>query len=233
MARFLKLLIALALVPFLAASVRFFWLCFERTTDWPSWELGLLGAGVGVAALAFVFLPRPTWLYVFGHESTHALAVWCSGGRVLDFRVSGKGGQVVADRNSPLIALAPYVFPFFPVVTLIVWLGIGLVWPEADRFRDVFWVVWGVAWGFHAAFTLSVLKTAQPDFASQGYVFSFVIIALGNLWLSLALFCFWLRPLPVSEGVEALWEMTRESYGVVAGAAWAGAEWILQLKESR
>ncbi|MFQ3671678.1 MAG: hypothetical protein SNJ84_09495 [Verrucomicrobiia bacterium] len=223
MGRFAKLLIALGLVPMVMATGRFAWWCLGQTTEWPWEELLALGAGVGLAGLAYVWLPRPTWWYVLGHEATHALAVWFSGGRVLRFRVSGTGGEVVADRNSPLIALAPYVFPFYPVVAVGLWLVLSWAWGEAVRFEKVFWVVWGLAWGFHAAFTLSVLKTAQPDFASQGYFFSFVVIALGNLGLFVALFCLWMKPVGFAEGAAVLGRMVQESYG----AAWGAGVWVV------
>lgn len=226
MARFAKLLVALALVPFLFASARFLWLCLERVSDWPGRELMLLGSGGGVAVLAYWFLPRPTWFYVLGHETTHALAVWLSGGKVMGFRVSGQGGQVVADRNSPLIALAPYVFPFYPAVVFVLWLLLRWVWPGVEGWVEGFWVVWGAAWGYHLAFTASVLKTAQPDFASQGYLFSFVTIALGNLWLAVGLLWLWLRPLSLEEAAAMVWRLTGQSYAAVGSVAWSGFEWL-------
>lgn len=233
MARWVKCLIALVLLPFLFASIWFLWICLERTTVWPVRELGLLGVGVLMALLAYLWLPRPTWLYVFGHETTHALAVWCSGGRVLDFRVSGKGGRVVSDRISPVIALAPYVFPFYPAVVVVLWLGLEMIWPQVQGVRDVFWMVWGVAWGFHGAFTVSVLKTAQPDFASQGYFFSFVAVALGNVWLTTGLLWWWLRPFSLGEGMVMVGQMTGQSYERVwAWIGWA-TEWLWSLRRSR
>jgi hypothetical protein len=228
MAKFVKFCLALILLPVVVSSARLLADCLQQTASWPTHELTLLAAGALLAALAFIFLPRPTWFYVFGHETTHALAVWCSGGKVKGFKVSSKGGHVLADRISPLIALSPYIFPFYPFLVLLLWWPIESIWPGAAAFRDAFWVVWGLSWGFHLAFTLSVMKTAQPDFASQGYLFSFVCIALGNLWLILILLWFWLQPFSWQEGFARFSNFTVESYRWV-WQTWAmGIRWIHQ-----
>jgi hypothetical protein len=39
-------------------------------------------AGVALWLLLYNTLPRPMWLYVFGHELTHALCAWCFGAKV-------------------------------------------------------------------------------------------------------------------------------------------------------
>jgi hypothetical protein len=50
-----------------------------------SW-FGLLSIGVLGWLIAYLILPKPFWLYVFGHEFTHALAVYMMQGKVYALR---------------------------------------------------------------------------------------------------------------------------------------------------
>lgn len=211
--KIIKLLLAVVLLPFLWSSLRFAFELFTRVGDsWPWHQLLLLSIGSLLATLAFGLLPRPTWLYVFGHETTHALAVWISGGKVSRFRVSSEGGHIISDRISVWIALSPYILPFYPLVVGLAWVGMTVLWPGVKAGQDAFWAIWGLCWGFHFAFTFSVIRTEQPDFSSQGYLFSFVTIALGNLWLLLALFWWWLRPLSLENSFSLLGQLIFQSY---------------------
>jgi len=211
--KFVKLLLAAALLPFLWSSLRFgYELSAKIGYAWPWQELLLLAIGSLIATVAFGLLPRPMWLYVFGHEATHALAVWISGGKVSKFQVSSDGGHIISDRMSAWIALSPYIIPFYPLVIGLAWVGAATIWGTLREWQNLFWIVWGCSWGFHFAFTFSVLRTEQPDFSSQGYIFSFVTIALGNLWLLLALFWWWLKPVAIGEGFSILWNLTGQSY---------------------
>lgn len=211
--KIIKLLLAAALLPFLWSSLHFAFELFVRVGDsWPWRELLLLSVGSAIATLAFGLLPRPMWLYVFGHETTHALAVWVSGGKVSKFSVSSQGGHIVSDKISVWIALSPYILPFYPLVLGLAWVASASVFSVLKDWQDIFWVAWGISWGFHFAFTFSVIRTEQPDFSSQGYIFSFVTIALGNLWLLLALFWWWLKPLPLDAGFSLLGQLVLRDY---------------------
>ena len=95
---------------------------------------------------------------------------------------------------------------------MVVW-----VQPSWEQAEGLFLFVWGVSWGFHYTFTGSVLKTSQSDFSSQGYLFSFVVIALGNVLLIAGLLWIWLRIYGWGEGA-GLW------FGRVAAAYTTSAE---------
>src|SRR5207247_2098030 len=62
------------------------------------WAAALAGAGCWLAI--YLLLPKPMWVYVFGHELTHALWTWLLGGRVKKFKASAKGGHVLVTRNN-------------------------------------------------------------------------------------------------------------------------------------
>ena len=125
-------------------------------------------------------LPEPMWIYVLGHEVTHALWAWLFGSRVKKIKVTSKGGYVLVSKSNFLITLAPYFFPFYAVLAgLGYWVG-NLVW-DWRAFDAVFHLLLGLTYAFHVTMTVSVLRTTQPDIAEEGWIFSGVVIALGNL----------------------------------------------------
>ena len=82
------------------------------------------GAGALCWLAIYLLLPRPMWIYVFGHELTHALWTWVFGGEVRQFKASASGGHVIISKTNFVIALAPYFFPLYAVL-LIAGFGIG------------------------------------------------------------------------------------------------------------
>jgi hypothetical protein len=75
-------------------------------------------AGAACWGVVFLLLPKPMWIYVFGHELTHVLWTWIFGGRVKKMKVSSAGGQVVISKSNFVIALAPYFFPLYTVLVI-------------------------------------------------------------------------------------------------------------------
>jgi hypothetical protein len=125
-------------------------------------------------------LPKPMLAYVYGHELTHALWTWLFLGRVKKLKAAASGGHVVISKTNFLIALAPYFFPFYAFVVVVLF-GLGhLIWGWTP------YLVWfhlflGAAYAFHITLTGHALRTKQSDITSQGYLFSAVIIWLGNI----------------------------------------------------
>ena len=104
-------------------------------------------AGAACWLVIFLLLPKPMWIYVFGHELTHALWTWLFGGQVKKMKVTSDGGHVVISKTNFLIALAPYFFPLYAVLVIVgvchrpFDLGLarvissGSIWPSARRMR--------------------------------------------------------------------------------------------------
>lgn len=136
-------------------------------------------AGAACWFVIFLLLPKPMWLYVFGHELTHVLWTWIFGGQVKKMKVSSEGGHVVLSKTNFVIALAPYFFPFYAALVIATFAVGRWFWNWAD------YLVWfhlavGAAYAFHVTLTCQALKTRQTDITSQGWLFSAVIIFLGN-----------------------------------------------------
>jgi len=56
----------------------------------------------------------------------------------------------------------------------------NLVW-DLNRRLEWFHLLIGAAYAFHVTLTLYVLRTRQSDITNEGYLFSIVIIVLGNV----------------------------------------------------
>ena len=179
MPKWIKFIVAILLLPVCAGGGMALWqvLCASGRAD-VVW-VPLLG-GAACWGVIFLLLPKPMWLYVFGHELTHALWTWIFGGQVKKMKVGSGGGHVVISKSNFIIALAPYFFPFYAVLVIAVfalghcfwhWAG-SLVW---------FHLAVGAAYAFHVTITWHALKTQQSDITSQGYLFSAVIVFLGNV----------------------------------------------------
>jgi hypothetical protein len=176
MPKWLKTAIAILLLPLVRAV-----LALARVL-----QLGRCGGVLGRARrslLAGVFLPlpRPMLLYVFGHELTHALWTLLFGGRVKKFKVTAKGGHVLITKSNFLIVLAPYFFPLYVVLVVLIFAGGQVLFGWRSHHLPWFHLCVGAAYSFHVTLTWHILQTRQTDITSQGYLFSAVIIFLGNI----------------------------------------------------
>lgn len=177
--KFAKMIIGLLLLPLCLGCACAVWrmlqMCGNADTVWVP-----LLAGVVCWAVVYLLLPRPMWLYVAGHELTHAVWTWVFGGQVKKLKVSSKGGHVVVSKSNFVIALAPYFFPFYAVLVMGVFMIARLAAPWS-RLQVWFLLLLGAAYAFHITLTGHVLKSQQSDISEQGYIFSAAIILLGNL----------------------------------------------------
>lgn len=138
-------------------------------------------AGGALCWLAiYLLLPKPMWIYVFGHELTHVIWVWLFGGSVKQFKATSEGGHVIVDKTNFLIALSPYFFPLYAVIVVAVFVTGHLIW-DWKGFMVWFHLLVGAAYAFHITLNAHVLKTQQSDITGQGYLFSAVVIFLGNV----------------------------------------------------
>ncbi len=179
MPKWVKMIIGLLLLPLCFGAVRTLWTVLAQAG--PADQVWVpMVAGAACWLVVFLLLPKPMWVYVFGHELTHAIWTWLFGGRVKKFKTSSKGGQVVVTKNNFVIALAPYFFPFYAVLVVMIFV-VGDLACDWHRYRAWFHLLLGLAYAFHVTLTCHVLRTKQTDLGQEGYLFSSVIILLGNL----------------------------------------------------
>ena len=187
--RCLKFLFALLLLPLLAGEV---WTLVDlawRSAPAGSWRdawFVSLGAGFASWLLIFALLPRTMWLYVLGHEFTHALAAMLAGGKVTAFHVTSKGGHILTDKVNWWIALAPYFVPIYALIWVGLWITVNFYHSLRD-WQPVLYFGIGLFWAFHLTFTAAMAHRRQTDLTGQGVFFSFVVILLINLFAFLFL----------------------------------------------
>lgn len=174
-----KTIIAVLLLPVCAGAALALWrvarACGSADTIWVA---ALSGAACW--AVIYLLLPKPMWVYVFGHELTHALWTWLLGGSVRQFKASASGGHVVVTKTNFIIALAPYFFPLYAVLVVAAFVAGHLIW-DWRPYQVWFHLLLGASYGFHITLTWHVLKNSQSDIIDQGCLFSVVTIFLGNI----------------------------------------------------
>jgi len=174
-----KLTIAILLLPVCIGAASALWLVIRASGSADTTWVPFL-AGAACWMVTYLLLPRPMWVYVVGHELTHALWVWLFGGKVRRFRATSRGGHVIVSKTNFLIALAPYFFPLYAAIIVAVFATGNLIW-NWNHYLVWFHLLVGAAYAFHITLTGHVLKTRQTDIADQGYLFSATVIFLGNI----------------------------------------------------
>ena len=179
MPKWIKFIIAVLLLPVCAGAGMTLWSVMKACGNSDT-TLVPVGGGALCFLAIYLLLPKPMWIYVFGHELTHAIWVWLFGGSVKKFKATSEGGHVIVDKTNFLIALSPYFFPLYAVIVIAVFVTGHLIWNWKD-FMVWFHLLVGAAYMFHITLNAHVLKTQQSDITSQGYLFSAVVIFLGNI----------------------------------------------------
>jgi hypothetical protein len=184
--KWVKFIFAIFLLPLSGVLTQTFFTAFARATVtqrlWAGEEFWFFSLGAVLWLIAFFGLPRPILIYVFGHELTHALWVWLMGGRVSRFRVGPDGGHVVTTKANFWIALAPYFFPIYSILTIAIYGGLSL-FLNMQPYGRLLYALIGATWAFHFTFTCWMIPKNQTDLTDQGTFFSLVTIYLMNLLL--------------------------------------------------
>ena len=184
--KWVKFIFAIFLLPICGVLTQTFFTVFARATVtqrlWAGEEFWFFSLGAVLWLIAFFGLPRPILIYVFGHELTHALWVWLMGGRVSRFRVGSDGGHVVTTKANLWIALAPYFFPIYSILTIAIYGALSL-FLNVQPYGRLLYAVIGATWAFHFTFTCWMIPKNQTDLTDQGTFFSLVVIYLMNLFL--------------------------------------------------
>ena len=150
-------------------------------------------SGLIVFLAVWKLLPDLTRIYVLGHELTHALWGLAFGAKVSNLKVRSTGGSVTLTKSNVWITLAPYFFPFWTMIVVLLALAVrGIIYlanPETPFPVPWLWMfAVGFTWCFHAGFTIRSLMQTQSDVQEYGRVFSWTLILACNtagilLWI--------------------------------------------------
>ncbi|MDR2395504.1 MAG: hypothetical protein LBD57_02685 [Endomicrobium sp.] len=135
--------------------------------------------GILVYIVFQVVLYKPMRLYVFGHELSHAIAGILSGAKVKKFNAGKDSGNVVLNKDNLCITLAPYFFPIYTIIIVVVYFLCGCFF-YVKPFYNYFLFFVGISIAFHIALTVYVLGIEQSDLKVYGTFFSYVIILFIN-----------------------------------------------------
>ena len=183
MPKWVKLIVALLLLPVCFGAATALWRVIQASGSADTTWVPLI-AGAACWLVIYYILPRPMWIYVFGHELTHAVWTWIFGGKVKKMKVTSNGGHVLISKTNFVIALAPYFFPLYAALVVVGFALGHLIWDWKSAL-PWFHLLLGAAYAFHVTLTFHVLQTRQTDITDQGYVFSAVIIFMGNVMVLL------------------------------------------------
>lgn len=129
------------------------------------------------------------YMYVLGHELTHALFVVICRGRVTGFHANSEGGYITTDKSNLFIALSPYFVPLWTLVGLAVFWGLRVSKHLPPHGEEALFLFVGFTWTFHLLWTLWMIVRDQPDLQEQGNFFSLAFIYLANLLVLIVMLC--------------------------------------------
>lgn len=186
---FVKFLLFLVAVPLILLIPAFALAIYDVFPDltrpvfpWLASEPLALLAGYTLWTLVFLFSPPSFSVYVLGHELTHAIWGFFSGSKVGKMKISNKGGYVMLSDPGLFTTLAPYFIPFYTILTVLLKLLVSL-FIDQTPYTTVWLVVFGITYGFHITYTIKALAVEQPDIKEYGFVFSYALILLINIFL--------------------------------------------------
>lgn len=120
-------------------------------------------------------------LTIFGHEATHMLAAILTFHKPKGMSIEqDKGGSFTYEgKGNWLITIAPYFFPTFPLI----WMLISLFLGQKNNFEQWYIIGFGIIVGFHIAANFTQIHSEQTDFKKAGYIFTMLFIPGANLLL--------------------------------------------------
>ena len=90
MPKWVKMIIAIALLPICFGAGQALWLVIQRSGSADTTWVPLL-AGAACWIVVYLLLPKPMWIYVLGHELTHAVWGWLFGAEIRKLIAGGAG----------------------------------------------------------------------------------------------------------------------------------------------
>lgn len=142
-----------------------------------------MGAGVGFYVLTILMAGYNNChtMQVVSHELTHtffAVLTFHEAGRVRINPDGSGGSMVVKGGGNWLITLAPYFFPLFAFIYM-------LIMPSLLKMSGGSWLVYAIYGYFIAYYWATVLEQVHPkqtDIIKEGYIFSIIFIVGANLY---------------------------------------------------
>ncbi|MFQ5951844.1 MAG: hypothetical protein ACE5JK_00345 [Candidatus Omnitrophota bacterium] len=211
MSKILKTLIGILLIPAAIGAGKSFYLLISRI-DPASNVLHMFEKGVLTYLLLHVLIIRPVYLYVLGHELVHVLATWLCGGKVLSFNVTPSGGNVATSKTNFFIELSPYFVPFYTLLLGPLFMILKTIKLDIPNMPVIFLFLVGLTLTFHFVMTIEALRLKQADIAKSGFIFSIILIFIGNLIVVMAVFSPFFNDISFVSFLKISTDYSREIY---------------------
>lgn len=154
-------------------------------------------------------------MQIISHELTHvvfALLTFHDGGRIRVNPDDSGGEMQVWGGGNWLICLAPYFFPLFSFLYMLLMHGLIVVSGGHYLVYGIFGYFFGYYWGT----VLSQVHPQQTDIKKAGYLFSTIFIIGANLYTTGIIFAFNNRQWDgVAIYLELVWKLDLQSWGRV------------------
>ncbi|MCX5692342.1 MAG: hypothetical protein NTX47_01450 [Candidatus Omnitrophica bacterium] len=208
--RILRFIISILLIPVcVIITVSFYNSMFAIKDVSESGLCFILGALL--YSMMHLLLFRLDFLYIFGHESMHAFATFCSGGKANNMKVSGKEGSVKTTTPNFFVMLAPYLVPVYTVVVAIIYFVLSF-FMDVALYSAVFIFLIGFTLMFHLAYTSESIKDKQSDLIKTGYLSSISFIYIINLSIVFFIISLFFRDASFVNFAADVYEKTKNFY---------------------
>jgi hypothetical protein len=177
--KILKVLFGLLLVPFCVGFTWQFAATVFSVRYRPDTPYYFFAGGLTYLTIHFLF-KKPVLTYVIGHELTHALFAILFGGAVKSIHASDRGGRVTITKSNFIITLAPYFFPLYTSLALILY-WTARVSEARGVTTDILIFLSGATFALHLVLTFVFLQADQNDIREEGAIFSYPLILLFNI----------------------------------------------------
>ena len=145
-----------------------------------SHTLFLIGLGFCLGLLMFSLMSTFSRTYIFGHELTHWLMAKLFRRRTSGIKIGKQGGSLHVEKPNIFIVLAPYIFPLYTILWLILasllYLTVKVYWAALLLYTGV-----GFTYAYHVVMTVLAVSKTQTDLKQYGHIFSLCIILTINL----------------------------------------------------
>ncbi len=146
-------------------------------------SLYLIGIGFGSGLVIFAIHSTPFMrLYVLGHELTHWLTAKAFRRQTGKLRIGKAEGSVSVLHPNIWIMLAPYFFPFYTVIWILI-IKVIEIWYDGFALLVALYLGIGLTYAYHIFMTMLALSKEQTDLKMYGYSFSLCLIILINFFI--------------------------------------------------
>lgn len=208
--KILRFIVSVFLIPVcIIATVSFYQGVMSIKTVSESGLYFLLGALL--YSIVHILLFRLDFLYVFGHESMHAVSTFMSGGKVKEMKVSRKEGSVKTTTPNFFVILAPYLVPVYTALVAIIYFILSF-WIDMFKYSHIFMSLIGFTLMFHLAYTAESMRQKQSDLIKSGYLSSISFIYIINIIIVFLIVSLLFNEASFIDFMSSIYEKTRYFY---------------------